>query len=77
MHFTKVHGPKPARTGEQSIGTLCPQKQTSERVRDLVLSESESTHPLNPQMQTSPRGEDVPGSISTLTSLMDACRALC
>ncbi len=54
-HFEKV-GPKPARTGEQSIGTLCPRKQTSESVCDAVLSECESTRPSNPRTQTSPQG---------------------
>ncbi len=49
-------GPKPARTGEQSIGTLCSRKQTSETVCDAVLSDCESTRPSNPRTQTSPRG---------------------
>ncbi len=60
--------PKPARTGEQSIGTLCSRKQTSETVCDAALSECESTRPSNPRMQTSPRGESAPGSASALPS---------
>ncbi len=59
-------GPKPARTGEQSIGTLCSRKQTSETVCDAALSECESTRPSNPRTQTSPRGESAPGSASAL-----------
>ncbi len=69
--------PKPARTGEQSIGTLCPRKQTSETVCDTVLSECESTLPSNPRTQTSPRGEFAPGSVSALSSWTDVCKALC
>ncbi len=70
-------GPKPARTGEQSIGTLCPRKQTSETVCDAVLSECESTRPSNPRTQTSPRGEFAPVSASALSSWTDVCKALC
>ncbi len=70
-------GPKPARTGEQSIGTLCPRKQTSETICDAVLSECESTRPSNPRTQTSPRGEFAPGSVSALSSWTDVCKALC
>ncbi len=58
--------------GEQSIGTLCfsltvdsiPQKT----VCDAVLSECESTRPLNPRTQTSPQGEFAPGSALALIS---------
>ncbi len=38
-------GPKPAPTGEQGTGTLCPREQTSENTCDAVLSEYESMHP--------------------------------
>ncbi len=47
-------GPKRARTGEQSICMLCPRRQTSESICDAVLSECESTCPLNPRTQTVP-----------------------
>ncbi len=59
-------GLKPARMGEQSIGTLCPWQQTSETVCDAVLSECES-----------PRGKFTPGSVLALKSWTDACQALC
>ncbi len=46
MHFGKAFvGPKPAQTGEQGTGTLCPREQTSESVCDAVIYES--TRPLN------------------------------
>ncbi len=70
-------GPKPALTGEQSIGTLCSRKQTSETVCDAELSECESTRPSNPRTQTSPRGEFAPGSVSALSSWTDVRKALC
>ncbi len=55
MHFEKVRGGlKPAKTGEQGNGTLCPREQTSESVCDAVLSECESTRPLNPRTQPVP-----------------------
>ncbi len=69
--------PKPARTGEQSIGTLCPRRQTSEIICDAVLSECESAHPLNPRTQTSSWGEFALGSVSALSSWTDVCKALC
>ncbi len=37
-------------------------------VCDAVLSECESTRPLNPRTQTSPRGQFAPGSALALTS---------
>ncbi len=52
MHFEKVCGAKASsnrRTG--GTGTLCPREQTSESACDAVLSECESTYPLNPQTQ--------------------------
>ncbi len=67
--LSQVHGGKASgRTGEHSFGRLCPRRQTSESVCDTVISECESTHPLNPQTQTSPPGEFAPGSISALSS---------
>ncbi len=56
---------------------MCPRKQTSETVFDTVLSECESTRPLNLRTQTSPRGEFAPGSALALISWKDACQALC
>ncbi len=70
-------GPEPARTGEQSIGTQCSRRQTSETVCDAVLSECENTRPSNPRTQTSPRGESAPGSVSALSSWTDARKVLC
>ncbi len=56
-------GPKPAQTGEQGTGMLCPREQTSESLCDAVLSECESTRPLNPRTATRPRGEFAPESV--------------
>ncbi len=56
-----MRGAGAARTGEQSIGTLCfslTVDSYSEKTSVYaVLSECESTRPLNPRTQTSPRGE--------------------
>ncbi len=38
----------------ESTGTLCPREQTSEHVCDAVLSECESTRPLNSRTQPVP-----------------------
>ncbi len=67
MHFEKVRGGQSQpQTGEQGTGTLCPREQTSESVCDAVLSECESTRPLN-----------APGSVPAISFWTDACRALC
>ncbi len=50
----KCVGTKPAQTGEQGTGTLFPREQTWENACDAVLSECESTRPLNPQTQPVP-----------------------
>ncbi len=56
MHFEKVCGgqSQPKQENRQGTGTLCPQAQTSESVCDAVLSECESTRPLNPRTQPVP-----------------------
>ncbi len=64
----KCAGPKPVQTEEQGTGTLCPREQTSESVCDAVLSECESTHPLNPRMQPVPCGEFAPGPVPAISS---------
>ncbi len=46
IHFEKCAGTKPAQTGEQGTGTLCPREQTWENACDALQSECESTRPL-------------------------------
>ncbi len=52
----KVRGARAARTGEQSIGTLCfslsVDSISQKTVCDAVLSECECTRPLNPNERT-------------------------
>ncbi len=54
MHFEKVRGAKASSNRRTGTGTLCPREQTWENACDAVLSECESTRPLNPRTQPVP-----------------------
>ncbi len=62
---------------ENRVLVRCASNANLRKRCDAVLSECESTRPLNPRTQTSPRGEFAPGSVSASASWTDACKALC